>query len=94
LQLLALLLFGHLIADAVGVPESPHRKLVENAKLQKDVEIQKLQGLFFVSKGVRDVRRFRIVLAASIFIEIVESANQPGVISDILHQKAQRQKHT
>ena len=88
--LLGLLLFGHLVANAVRVPECPYRQLVEDTKLGENIEMQKLVGFFIVSKGIDFIGCFRIILAPSVLIEIVESANTaasvepPGVARKVL----------
>lgn len=73
--LLGFLLFGHLVANAVRVPECPYRQLVEDTDLGENIEIQELVWFFIVTEGISDIRCFRIVLASGVFIEIVESAN-------------------
>lgn len=69
------LLFGHLVANAVRVPECPYRQLVEDTDLGENIEIQELIWFFIVAEGISGIRCFRIVLASGVFIEIVESAN-------------------
>lgn len=73
--LLGLLLFGHLVADAVRVPECPYRQLVEDADLGENIEMQELVWFFLVTEGIGGIGCFRIVLASGVLIEIVEAVN-------------------
>lgn len=73
--LLGFLLFGHLVANAVRVPECPYRQLVEDTDLGENIEIQELVGFFIVAEGIGFIGCFRIILASGVLIEIVESAN-------------------
>ena len=43
-------------------------------KLQKDIEVEESQGCFAFSKGIRNMRSFRIVLTSGVLVEIVGPA--------------------
>lgn len=73
--LFGLLLFGHLIANAVRVPECPYRQLVEDTDLGENIKMQELVWFFLVTEGIGGIGCFRIVLASGVLIEIVEAAN-------------------
>ena len=73
LQLIRLLLLGHLLTNAVGVPESPYGQLVQDSQFLKDIEIQKSQRLFIIPEGVRNVRGFGVVLSLCVFVKVLKS---------------------
>lgn len=74
-SLLGLLLFGHLVANAVRVPECPYRQLTEDVDLGENIEMQEFVGFFLMTEGIGDIGCFRIVLASGVLIEIVEAVN-------------------
>src|SRR4051794_13849757 len=74
--LLGFLLLGHLVTNAVRVPECPYRQLVEDMDLGEDIKMQELVWFFLVAEGIGGIGRFRIVLASGVLVEIVEAANK------------------
>lgn len=73
--LVGFLLLGHLVANAVRVPECPYRQLMEDTDLGKDIKFQELVRFFIISEGVGNVCCFRIVLASGVFVEIIKPAS-------------------
>lgn len=74
LKLVVFFLIGHLLANAVGIPERPCGQLVQDTKLGEDVEVQELEGHLVMPKRVLMVRRLSIVLAARVLIEVLGPA--------------------
>jgi hypothetical protein len=71
-QLLSLFLLGHLVTNAVGVPESPYRQLVQDAQFLKDIKIQEPQRFVIISEGVGNVWGFRVVLSPRVFVKVLK----------------------
>lgn len=89
-ELFGFLLLGHLVANAVRVPESPHRQLLEDTDLGENIEFQKFVRFLIVSEGIGFVGRLRIVLAAGVLVEISEPSTVKSVRLSDIPSKAQR----
>ena len=74
LRLVNLPLFRQLGANAVCVPERPHGQLMQHAQLREDAKFSELVRRLLLSERVIQVRRFGVVLAARVLVEVVEPA--------------------
>lgn len=68
---------------------------MQNTQLQEDVEVIELIWFLFVTEGILQMRRFRIVLTTGVFVEVVAPVI-PSLISIIIpsHSLLRHVTHT
>lgn len=72
-------LLWQFLSDPVCVPECPHCQLVQDTKLQEDIEIIESVWHLVFSKGIGQMGGFGSILAPRVFVKVVEPATSTKI---------------